>query len=297
MTALQPEQVAAVVVLYRPETDTAFNLSSYAAGFGRVWAIDNSEEPDARIVAAISGIPGVEYVPMHGNSGIGAALNAGVERARDAGFAWVLTLDQDSAPDTRMLYELSRCASSCAETREVGLVSPMLRLDNGPEEAGFDGCRDALTTITSGSLLSVSAWEQIGGFDEDLFIDQVDHDLCLRLHLHSLAVLECGSAWLVHRMGEMRKRRLLGPVYVSNHSALRRYYITRNRLAVSHRYRASFPQFRAREMSAMRHELLKVMLLEDHKAAKLAMSWRGYRDYRRGVTGPYPGPVERATHA
>lgn len=287
MTALQPEDVGAVVVLYRPGTDTVFNLSEYAIGFGRMWAIDNSEEPDAQIVAAISAIPKVEYVSMHGNSGLGTALNAGIARAKDAGFAWAVTFDQDSSPDARMLYELLRCASSCLATREVGLVSPVLRLENGPAETGYEGCRDALTTITSGSLVSVAAWEKVGGFDEDLFIDQVDHEFCLRLHAAGLAVLECGSAFLEHRMGEMRQRRLRGPVYVSNHSALRRYYITRNRFAVSQRFRAQFPEFSAREMSAQRHELMKVVLLEDHKLEKLLMSWRGYRDFRRGVTGTY----------
>jgi rhamnosyltransferase len=293
MTELQPEDVAAVVVLYRPEADTVFNLSEYASDFGHVWAIDNSEEPDARVVAAISAIPTVECVPMHRNSGLGTALNAGVARARDAGFAWVVTLDQDSSPAARMLFELSRCACSCLETRELGLVSPVLKLENGPEETGYDGCREVLTTITSGSLVSVAAWEKVAGFDEGLFIDQVDHDFCLRLHSAGLAVLECGSAVLAHRMGEMRQRRLLGPVYVSNHSALRRYYITRNRFAVSQRFRAEFPGFRAREMSAQRNELMKVVLLEDHKVAKLLMSWRGYRDYRRGITGPYAAPQRR----
>ena len=289
MTALQPEDVAAVVVLYRPGADTVFNLSGYSRDFGRVWAIDNSEEPDAQIVAAVSAIPKVEYASMHGNSGLGTALNAGIALAKDAGFAWVVTLDQDSWPAAHMLFELSHCASSCSETGRIGIVSPVLRLENGPEEAGYEGCRDALTTITSGSLVSVAAWEKVGGFDEDLFIDQVDHEFCLRLHAAGLAVRECGSAFLAHRMGEMRQRRLLGPVYVSNHSALRRYYITRNRFAVSQRFGAQFPEFRTREISAQRHELMKVVLLEDHKLAKLLMSWRGYRDFRRGVSGPYSG--------
>jgi rhamnosyltransferase len=188
-----------------------------------------------------------------------------------------------------MLFELSRCAEECGAGKAVGLVSPVLRLENGPDEGGFDGCREALTTITSGSLVSVPAWDLVGGFDEGLFIDQVDHEFCLRLHLRGLSVLECGTAFLTHRMGDMKRRRLLGPVYVSNHSTLRRYYITRNRLAVAARYRADFPEFHAREMSAQRHELLKVLLLEDHRFQKMLMAWRGYRDFRRGVTGPYTG--------
>jgi rhamnosyltransferase len=290
---IRPDDVAAVVVLYRPGAEALSTISSYGPSVGRVYAVDNTETPEQPLLEALSAVPNAEYVPMSGNEGLGSALNAGVQRALAAGYAWVLTMDQDSTPDGAMLRELSRCASECSEQRAVGLVSPLLRLENGPDETGFVGCRNALTTITSGSLLSVGAWTAVGGFDETLFIDQVDHELCLRLQAAGFAVLECGSAWLSHRMGEMSERRLLGPVFVSNHSALRRYYITRNRLAVSKRYRTEFPEFHAREMSALRHELLKVVLLEDHKAAKLLMSWRGYRDYRRGVSGPYGGPPVR----
>jgi rhamnosyltransferase len=289
MTALQPEDVAVIVVLYRPDTETVFNLASYAGEAGRVFAVDNSELPDPTIVSALNAIPSVTHISMDGNAGIGRALNVGVAHAGEAGFGWVLTMDQDSTPGHQMLFELSRCAETCGDGRSVGTVSPLLRLENGPAVSGFEGCRDALTTITSGSLLSVAAWSAIGGFDEDLFIDQVDHEFCLRLNMGGFAVLECGSAWLRHSMGEMRRRRLLGPVFVTNHSALRRYYITRNRYAVSARYRTRFPEFRSREMSAQRHELLKMLLLEDHRFAKLLMVWRGYRDFRRGRTGPYPG--------
>jgi rhamnosyltransferase len=297
MTELQPEDVAAVVVLYRPRTDTVFNIASYAPDVARVIAVDNTESPDATIVSALQGVPGLRYIPMGRNSGLGAAIDTGVAAARTAGFGWVLTMDQDSTPGRRMIFELSRCAASCPGGRPLGLVSPILHLENGPDEPAFEGCRDALTTITSGSLLNVDAWAAVGGLDESLFIDQVDHEYCLRLHLNGFAVLECGAAWLSHRMGEMQERRLLGPVYVSNHAPLRRYYITRNRLAVSRRYRTDFPEFLGREMRAMRHELLKVVLLEDHKIEKLVMSWRGYRDYRRGVTGPYRGSPRSGGHA
>jgi rhamnosyltransferase len=287
MKELQPEEVAAVVVLYRPDANTVFNLASYAGDLGQVFAIDNTESPDSSISAALEAIPGLAYIAMGRNSGLGAALNTGMSASRGCGYLWALTLDQDSSPGPRMLFELSACLRSCADVETPGLVSPVLRLANGPEPEVFSGCRGALTTITSGSLTSIAAWESVGGFDEDLFIDQVDHEFCLRLHAAGYGVFECGAAILDHRMGEMRQRRLLGPVFVSHHSALRRYYITRNRLAVAKRYGTEFPDFRIREMRAMRHELIKVVLLEDHRMEKLLMSWRGYRDYRAGRTGQY----------
>jgi rhamnosyltransferase len=292
MSRPSAESVAAIIVLYRPDADVLRNIGSVAGQVDRIFAVDNTEAPDPAFLAALDRVPDLEYVPMGGNTGIAAALNAGMEHVRFAGYRWALTLDQDSTPGPRMVAALLRCAAACGSLKPVGVLAPVHQIEEGPASEAFDGCREELTVITSGDLLSVEAWGAVDGFDETLFIDQVDHDLCLRLHKAGYAVLTCGRAAMVHRMGEMARRRLRGPVYVSNHSALRRYYITRNRLAVTHRWGGEFPDFRDREKRAMRNELLKVVLYEDHKFAKLLMSWRGYRDYRRGVTGPYPlGPT------
>jgi hypothetical protein len=40
-------------------------------------------------------------------------------------------------------------------------------------------------------------------------------------------------------------------------------------------------------MRLTRKELVKIVLYEEDKREKLLMSWRGYRDYRRGVLGRY----------
>jgi rhamnosyltransferase len=141
--------------------------------------------------------------------------------------------------------------------------------------------------MTSGNLLSVAAWEAMGGFDEGLFIDQVDHDLCLRMHRGGFEVLRCRDAHLHHRLGTTVKHRFPVTNYATHHSSLRRYYITRNRLEMVRRFGKEFPEFRKREMSAQWRELGKIVLYEDRKVEKLKMAWRGYRDYRRGVSGRY----------
>jgi len=289
MPDVSTRDIAAIVVLYHPGRDAIDNTVAISGQVGRVYAVDNTETVDPTVAGTLGAFPNVVYMPMGGNTGIAAALNAGMERARDGGHAWVVTLDQDSTVPAGLVDELAACLRACEPDRPVGIVAPVYAMEGGPAPETFSGCRETLTVITSGDLLSVEAWNAVGRFDESLFIDQVDHDLCLRLHLGGYAVLECGSALLPHRIGDLVERRLRGPVYVSNHSALRRYYITRNRFAVTRRYRSQFPDFARREMSALRHEMLKVLLFEDDRFAKLRMSWRGYLDYRRGVTGPYPG--------
>jgi rhamnosyltransferase len=275
-----------VVVLYRPPSDAAANIAISAAQVDHVFAIDNTETSDPALLEALEAIPNLTYAPLGDNLGIAAALNAGVERARDSGHTWALTMDQDSTPEADMVAELASCAGTCDIGLPVGIVAPMYIHAGKWEKKPREGCEPLFTVMTSGNLLSVDAWEKAGRFDEALFIDQVDHDLCLRMHRSGYAIVRMYSARLLHRLGAIVRHTFPVPNYVTHHSAIRRYYITRNRFEVSRRF-PDFPEFRKREMRLTRKELVKIVLYEEDKREKLLMSWRGYRDYRRGVLGRY----------
>jgi rhamnosyltransferase len=97
--------------------------------------------------------------------------------------------------------------------------------------------RSLRTAITSGSIVRTDVFRRVGGFEEKLFIDCVDHEFCLRCRSHGLLVIEGRRQSMSHSLGETAVRKLGSiPVPVSNHSATRRYYITRNQLEVSRKY-------------------------------------------------------------
>jgi hypothetical protein len=54
-------------------------------------------------------------------------------------------------------------------------------------------------------------------------------------------------------------------------------------------YSDDHPEYRAFELRQLAREVVKILLYEKHKWLKIAMILRGFRDYRRGVLGPYPG--------
>ncbi len=286
-TGLAAGDIAAIIVLYHPDAGVISNVSAIAAQVDHIFAVDNTEAPDPAFVEVLRATPGLTYVPMGDNLGIAAALNRGVEQVRDASYPWALTMDQDGTPESDMVAALCRCAETCETTLPIGILAPMHVRHGGPEVKHGIGCHSTLTAMTSGNLLNCAAWEAIGGFDEGLFIDSVDHEFCLRLHRSGHAVMRCREARLLHRLGETTRHDFIVTAYASNHSPLRRYYITRNVFEVTRRFREDYPEFRRREMRRMRRELGKIVAYEDHKAAKLLMAWRGYLDYRRGVTGRY----------
>lgn len=287
MPDITPRDIAAVTVLYRPDTEVLDNVRAVADQVDHVFVVDNTETPDPAFVEALVSLPKVTYVPLGDNMGIAAALNRGMEHIRDAGYPWAITMDQDSRPREGMVATLAHCADVAAES-PIGLITPIHVQPTKPGRKPFIGYRAAVTAMTSGNLLSVEQWGLVGGFDEGLFIDQVDNDLCLRMHRAGAAVLRCGEALIDHNLGDMVKHAGIVTVYASNHSPIRRYYIARNRFVMLRRF-PDFPAFRTREKRKMLRELGKIVLYEDRKYEKLLMSWRGYLDYRRGTFGPYAG--------
>ena len=60
--------------------------------------------------------------------------------------------------------------------------------------------------ITSGNIINVKNALAIGGFNEELFIDEVDYDICYRGTEMNLAVFECTEGiYLRHSVGKENK--------------------------------------------------------------------------------------------
>ncbi len=94
------------------------------------------------------------------NSGIAAALNVGVKIAKKKGYKWLLTLDDDSIPDSDMVERLRECLSRIGGEKPVGIIG-MNRTNNHCSPASHIRATppvwlDKRGIITSGSLFSIT---------------------------------------------------------------------------------------------------------------------------------------------
>jgi len=280
-------EIAAVVVLYRPAGILLANVDSYRDQVTRVIAVDNSEKPDPQVVAQLES-RGVTYVSLGGNKGIAAALNEGCRRARDLGFDWVLTLDQDSTATPGMVARLSACVEvEQPLAHDTAIVAPLWQQVGGLPVATSKGCRELDIAMTSGSLTRQSALAELGGFREDLFIDRVDNEYCLKARRRGWRIVQRKDAVLLHRMGHLRRVTFPVRCWVSDYSPVRRYYMVRNLLEIRREYGREFPACTAIERRYWRKELVKIILAEPHRLEKAKMMVRGWLDYRRGRFGKY----------
>jgi rhamnosyltransferase len=281
------EQVAGVVVLYNPVIGVLDNIRSYLPQIGRLYAIDNSETADPEIVRQLAAMPAVMYRSNGGNRGVASALNSGAERALTDGYRYLLTMDQDSRAVSGMVSVLLECLSKLDST-QVGIISPDHVTKPGTRSVAGEDCRKVQYVMTSGNLLNLQAYQTVGAFNEDLFIDFVDVEYCLRLNAHGFSVFQAMNAHLEHQVGDLVGIKLGPfPLYITSHSPLRMYYKTRNRFYVTNLYRRKCPAFWWQDRLRFFLEMCRLLLFEPQKKHKITMMWRGWRDCRERRLGKY----------
>ena len=249
--------IYAVIVAYHPH-DGHFNalLATLGKQCTKIIIVDNTEskdDPVSRVLAKSGFCEELFYLLRLGeNRGLATALNMGVAYAVDNGADFVLLSDQDSLPADDMVENLYRAYVELTnQGLLVGAVGPtftdlhtgltypfQVKLPGhffyGHKAAAADAPHiEALTLITSGTLIPVSVLQEVGLMREDFFIDQVDIEWCHRARWKGFHLFGTGWAAMSQRMGEAQLRVwYLRWRNESAYSPLRIYYRLRNFVAL-----------------------------------------------------------------
>ena len=275
-------KLAACVVLYNPDASVVDNIKTYASGVDEVFAVDNSDEPNAPLLDRITALgENVTIIPMHGNQGIAAALNRGLQEASRRGYGYILTMDEDSyfTDDTLQRYK-DKAEELFASDEKVIQVGIHNSGDKDDDLVVNNETPDWL--ITSGSIMRVEDSLTVGGFLEKLFIDEVDREFCYRAADRGYSFRRVLDLTMQHNLGSPIRGKLFGREFEAmGHSKIRKYYIFRNCTYVMKTY--------PRTRKPYRHFLfatwLKTILVEDDKMNKLKYMRMGRRDAKRGRFG------------
>jgi len=223
--------IAGVVILYHPDIQLlSENIKTYVQGIKQLYVYDNSETKLPGIEEALTRLhPSIQYHYFNDNEGIAKRLNRAVKEASRNNYDYLLTMDQDSsfkAGDFEK-YKLQIQASAYSNVAQFGVNSQpnFTQSIDQPEEA--------LTLISSGSILNLSLIKNIGAFNEDLFIDFVDAEFSYRVIQSGYINLMFSNIILNHALGKLIEGRSLANFKKSlriTHSPIRVYYIMRNGL-------------------------------------------------------------------
>ena len=287
--------MAAVVVTFHPEPDFAAMLASMLPQVGAIIVVDNGSCPADLPAHDDPKLEGrVEIMANGENRGIGAALNQGLRRASQRGFSWALTMDQDSSPLPNLVAAGRRAFEAHPQPHQLAAIGASV-VDAGELTAPAAAYRRMTAVITSGTLQSIPIWERLGGFREDYFIDCIDTEFCLRARAHGLEIIQATEAALSHRIGIPTQKWVVGRWMIpTNHSPLRRYYVTRNRISLWRKYARSDGRFVAKDMRQTVREWIGIAFAESDRPAKVRAILAGLRD---GLFGRYgPRRLPRSPH-
>ena len=223
--------IAGVVILYHPDIEQlSDNIQTYLNGLKQLYVYDNSETKTPGIEEALLKInPSIQYHYFNSNEGIAKRLNQAMDQAALNQYDFLLTMDQDSSFKDGDFdkYKLSIQSSGDINVAQFGVnCQPDFTLPKDEPE-------EALTLITSGSVLNLSLTEHIGPFNEDLFIDFVDAEFSYRVIQNGYTNLMFSNIVLNHALGTLVEGRGLGNFKKSMriiHAPTRVFYIVRNGL-------------------------------------------------------------------
>jgi rhamnosyltransferase len=285
--------VVAVVVTLEPHVDVVSHVRSLVGRVARIVVVDNGSGPEAApALDEIARQRSVQLVRNPDNEGIARALNQGALVAEQVGADWLLTLDQDAAPSPEIVGIAGAIYDAYPRPELVAVIGSASDTDPAPKRGATSLDRpwaEAKVAITAGSFVSLAAYRALGGFRDELFVDYVDIEFCLRARARGYRVLKSLVPGMAHRIGQPTLRRIgLRAVTPTNHSVLRRYYISRNRFLVWRGYWRRDPGFVAGDVVASQKELVKLLLFEDDRRRKLRAMLLGFRDGLGGRTGRSP---------
>jgi rhamnosyltransferase len=288
--------VCAAIVTYYPDTDFERAVEVLRPQVGRLVVIDNrSPEETLKKLRALAKKFDFVLIENSDNYGIGAALNQAIAWAqRHSGCEFILFFDQDSLPSETFVAEMTHEYGNHSNDEKIFLVMPkIVHQRSGLTHAHYAYHGAYLVAQTSGSLMPIRVFADEGLYREDLFIDYVDYEFCLRVATHGWKIIYCPSAILLHNPGEVEQFSLLGlrKVTTTNHSPLRRYYLMRNGLWTIRHYAGTHPGWAAAHTWQMSKEVVRVLLFEKNRTSIFLMWLRAIRDAVRSRLGRYSSTV------
>jgi rhamnosyltransferase len=192
-------RVCGVIVAFFPQENVLRNVAAIRPQLEALVIVDNGSSVDA-LKPLRAACEEMDFVLIENgeNRGIAAALNIGVRWALSRGYQWMALFDQDSSSTDGMINAMIRRYESSPNPGKVAMVMPKhIEASSGIWiRPVFTEDESPFIAITSGSLIPMGTFQHCGEFEEDLFIDCVDDEYCLRARSLGYTIA-CITQWVL----------------------------------------------------------------------------------------------------
>lgn len=234
----------------------------------------------------------IKYLPFGENLGLSKAFNRALS-FKDANLEnddYIIFFDQDSIiPEGHIRALIDEFINLNNQDEKIGCLGPVyFDLSTGQEEVPRlktfvnDRSMKVSSIVTTSMLSQYKKLKSIGFWNENIFLDMADWDICWRFYEKDMNVYLTYTSVIRHNVGRGIKK--IGPFRLRVGQAFREYYQTRECLYLFFkRYVPIKYKIRFVEMLTIR-PLLHFLFLDD-KSNRLRYILKGIKDFFKKKRG------------
>jgi len=283
--------ITALITLYNPTTENVQNVCAVAEQADRVFACDNSSADNSEMFVDCP--DSVIYLPYKKNLGLPKAFNRALkmEKYWDDD-SWVIFFDQDSKIDNGHIDTLIKEYERIQENGiKIGCLGPVY-YDTSSGKVEIPRAKHKITDnsyivssiITSSLLTKYSTLKDIDFWNEDLFLDMADWDLCWRIQQSGKKSCLTDVITLHHTLGLGRKK--VGPISLKVTNPIREYYQIRDCLYLEREQYVPIKYKLRFVLMVYLRSYLHVKYLDHGEDRKMYIE-RAKSDFKNGIRGEF----------
>lgn len=282
-------KIYALVTLYYPKDVHVDNLRALLSQVDKVIVCDNSPNDNSSFVPSEC-----SYTSIYKNLGLSAAFNRVL---KDEKYGWspddiIIFFDQDSRIAENHVKTIVESYNECAKNNcKVGCIGPVFyNIFNNEFEIPRDKKKiasniyEVKSIITSSMMCKYKDLQEVGFWNEEIFLDMADWDLCWRLMQNGFKCCMTSNVFLLHTVGTGIKKIVFFRMRVA--APIREYYEIRECLYMM-----------GKKYTPFKYKLLFIAMLTvrnlihvtcyDEKKKRLHYIVRGIKDFLNNIHGEF----------
>ena len=284
--------IHALISVYYPSESVEQNIIAIASQVDMVHICDNTPVPNQWLVAEMDSLDNIRYTCFYKNLGLSQAFN---QILNDAHISWkdedyVIFFDQDSSIEKHHVEKLVSLYEDAHQNgHKIGCLGPVyFNTSSGiieiPKAKTMlqSNIYTVSSIITSSMLCTYGALREIGFWNERVFLDLADWDLCWRMIESGKLCCMTNDVVLHHSVGSGAKR--IGPIRLRVGQPFREYYQIRECLYLLGQSYTPV-KFKLRFLAMLRIRSPLHVLFLDQKRLRLQYITRGFLDFWQGKCG------------
>jgi rhamnosyltransferase len=269
--------IISIIVLYKPDKNIFNRLKQLAKSSNKVIVILNQTDLFGSITLNIEN---TELVILGENIGLAKALNVGIKKAmNNQSCEYVALFDQDSfLDDANSISNITAIFEEYINDK-IGIIGHSnkdVKLKFEKKNLNFD-IEEVEDVITSGSVIPCHVLKNVGLMDENLFIDYIDYEWCLRAKSFGYKIYKSNKNILSHNLGDkfIKIFGLRKPIHTN---PIRKYYIIRNTLILLNRNYITL-SWKTKHFLKLLYRIPGYFILSNNKFSSLKIIIKSFYDF------------------